>query len=328
MSLIRILGGGWYGCHLAAALSSSHIVELHERAGDLFSGASGANPARLHLGFHYPRSQATRQACREHFAQFMGEYGDLTRAVPVNLYCIAQQESLIDFGTYRRVLEGLEFVEVYHPSEFGLRHIEGALLTGERHLVIEQVREYFRSKLSGQYFTNVHDDALEAPRFDWTIDCTFCANGAINVDRYEPCVTVLLEGPSDRAVTVMDGPFPSIYPWNPARHLSSLTSARWTPLARCASRAEADEILRTVPSSTVEEHVDRMREQMGHYWPESLDLYTVADVRLAIRALPKSAADARLVDVSRAGERLLRIRAGKIDAVIAAEKMVREIIEK
>jgi glycerol-3-phosphate dehydrogenase len=62
---IRVLGGGWYGCHIALALiGDGHEVEIHETRERIFEGASGSIPARLHLGFHYPRSRMTRAACQ------------------------------------------------------------------------------------------------------------------------------------------------------------------------------------------------------------------------------------------------------------------------
>ena len=82
---IRVLGAGFYGCHIALALMrDGHHVAVHEIAGRIFAGASGAIPARLHVGCHYPRSRMTRAACQEHNAAFMSEYGFLTRNVPVN----------------------------------------------------------------------------------------------------------------------------------------------------------------------------------------------------------------------------------------------------
>jgi hypothetical protein len=42
--------------------------------------------------------------------------------------------------------------------------------------------------------------------------------------------------------------------------------------------------------------------------------------------MPLSGADMRLVDVVRLGERLIRVRAGKIDAVLHAEKLIREML--
>lgn len=326
---VRIIGGGWYGCHIASKLAGSvEEVELHESADRLFSGASGGNPARLHKGFHYPRSRLTRAACLDHADAFERAYGALTRAVPINLYCVAAEDSLMDFGTYRQVLAGeVEFVTVFRPEEFGLRNVEGALLTGERHIVIDEAREHFREKLGGRVRFGSRPERIDDPEWDWTIDCTFCANDAEAIDRYEPCLVVLLEGPTDKAVTIMDGPFPSIYPWNEAQGLSSLTSAKFTPLSKtCRSWGEARQMIRDVTEAELVDRSMGMLNQIAAFWPAALDLYKIADLRTSIRAMPRSGADARLVDVIRVGERALRVRAGKIDAVFRAEALIREAI--
>lgn len=325
---IRVLGGGWYGSHIALALQAAgHDVHLHEIARHLFAGASGANPARCHMGQHYPRSRLTRAACQDHHAEFMAVYGHLTRGVPVNLYCIAENDSLMDFGTYCQVLHGeIEFIRV-DPQEFGLAHVEGAILTGERHIVIDEARAYFESALREVALFNAPPGVVDSPEYDLTIDCTFCANDAESIDRYEPCITVLLEGPVDRCVTIMDGPFPSLYVWNEERELSSLTSAKLTPLSKtCRTWAEARRVLEECDGAHAEMRMREMFDQMAFYWPDVKKRYRLHDYRLAIRAMPRSGADARLVDVVRVGERALRVRAGKIDAIFAAERMIKEAI--
>lgn len=325
---IRILGGGWYGCHIALALKEDgHAVELHEVGEQLFGGASGANPARLHLGFHYPRSRLTRAACQEHYPEFMRGYGDFTRTIPVNIYAIAAKDSLVDFGTYRQVLKGeVDFIELEKPEELGLRNVEGAVLTGERHIVIGRVRRYFEEKLAAVVRFRTPPGDVPAEEFDWTIDCTFCARDAEAIDRYEPCVTGLLAGPVARAVTIMDGPFPSIYPWDPDEGLSSITSASLTPLDRCQTHAQAVEVLREATAGDLFAQVEAMRLQMAFYWPESFEMYRIAGYRTGVRAMPRSGASARLVDLVKTGPRALRIRAGKIDAVMHAERLVREAL--
>lgn len=326
---IRIIGCGWYGAHLGLALiSAGHEVELHEIASRMFAGASGANPARLHLGFHYPRSHLTRAACQDHHAEFMRAYGDLTRHVPINLYCIAAHDSLVDFGTYLHVLRGeVEFITVEKPEEFGLQNVEGAIQTGERHIVIDEARRYFEKKLDGHIVYNQASGEIDDPRWDYTVDCSFCANDAEAIDRYEPCVTALLEGPVDRAVTIMDGAFGSIFVWNEALGLSSLTSASLTPLSKtCRTYAEAKMMIDKAGPAETTGRAKAMLEQMGYFWPAALDLYRIVDEKLSIRAMPRSGADARLVDVVRVGKRALRVRAGKIDAIFAAERIVKEMI--
>jgi hypothetical protein len=126
----------------------------------------------------------------------------------------------------------------------------------------------------------------------------------------------------------MDGPFPSLYPWDEEKGLCSLTSALLTPLSKeCSSRAKAEVVLEEYAiSCNVEGRCARMIEQMAHYYPAVADDYRLEGYKLAIRAMPLSGADARLVDVVRTGEHELRVRAGKLDAVFYAEDVVREMM--
>ena len=325
---IRVLGGGWYGCHLALALiEAGHDVRLYEEAATLFSGASGNMPGRLHLGFHYPRSLATRDACRAHYARFMARYGHLTRGVPTNIYAIARDHSLVDFGNYVQSLKGdVDFVKIESPGEFGLANVEGALLTGERHTLIGAAREWF-TKLLGDAV--IHDpsqrdsDHLE---YDLTVDCTFCARDGQGVDRYEPCVTGILSGPTNVAVTIMDGPFPSLYPWDEVNGLNSITSAKFTPLTKeCTTYGEARAILDETSDRTLRERCMEMVEQIRHYYPRVRD-YNFVGCKKAIRAMPLSGSDTRLVDVVRSDPKTIRIRASKLDAIFYAEDVVKEAI--
>jgi len=248
---------------------------------------------------------------------------------------VAADDSLVDFGTYCQVLRGeIEFITVHDPRELGLRNVEGAILTGERHILIREARDFFERELannirleSGLRSIQNFKLGVKKTAFDWHIDCTFCAQDAENIDRYEPCVTVLLEGPTDKAVTIMDGPFPSLYPWDEEQNMNSLTSAKLTPLSKqCKSYEEAKAVLDTATRDEITARATAMIDQASTYWPPVRDLYNFVDYRLGIRAMPKSAADARLVDIIRTGERSLRVRGGKIDAVIHAERQICQML--
>lgn len=325
---IRVLGAGWYGCHIAAALAGEHEVEVHESRDDIFRGASGSIPARLHQGFHYPRSRLTRAACLDHSEAFMARYGDLTSGVPVNIYAIAEHHSQVDFAQYLQTLRGeVEFVTIPRPDEYGLHGVEGAVLTGERHIVTSRAREHFKQVLGDRIrYGQPPLQKLDDPAWDWTIDCTFCANEAAGVDRYEPCLVVLLRGPVDKAVTIMDGPFPSLYPWDEEHGLCSLSSALWTPFSKTIrSWIEAQTVLMNAKQRDIRQRGESMIDQMAAFYPAVRD-FEVAEWLLSVRAMPLSGADTRLVDVVRLDERVLRVRAGKIDAVLAAEKLVRSFL--
>ena len=326
---IRVLGSGWYGCHIAVHLiNKGYDVVVHELADKIFAGASGANPARLHLGFHYPRSKLTRAACQDHYLTFMKHYGDLTSVVPINIYAIAQDHSLVDFGTYKQVLQGeVDFIDIHNPGDYGLRNVEGALLTGERHVVIKRAREYFTEALKDHivFFKRAGD--VDDIKWDLTIDCTFCSFDGTNIDRYEPCIMGIMRGDCRQAVTIMDGPFTSIYPWDESRGFVSITSAKLTPLSKeCKTYEEAQDILDNMMPSEAVAKIREMRYDIAEYWPDAKD-FLIDNYMFSIRAMPLSGADARLVDIVE-GERSLRVRAGKIDAIFHAAEEVERLIEQ
>lgn len=322
---IQILGGGWYGCHMAVALlERGYEIELHEIADTLFAGASGGNPARLHLGFHYPRSRLTRAMCQETHREFMARYQELTRTIPCNVYAVAANRSLVDLGNYVQTLRGeVDFIELEVPEELGLRNIEGAVLTGERHMIIDAARQYFMDRIGHCVQFGSRGPGKTS---DWTIDCTFCARDGAGVERYEVCVTGLLRGPTDRAVTIMDGPFPSIYPWDEEKGLLTITSALHTPLHRVPTYDEALRLSQQVTGEQIYAAIGRMRLQMAEFWPDSYSLFEAVEGLVRIRAMPLSASDARLVDVIKIADRTLRIRAGKIDAIMRAQRLVEEFL--
>lgn len=257
----------------------------------------------------------------------MAEYGHLTHGVPINIYAIAADHSMVDFAQYRQTLLGeVEFVTIARPEEYGLRNVEGALLTGERHILTNRAKAHFERVLGGHILFGQTPGLIDDPNYDLTIDCTFCANEASGVDRYEPCLVLLMEGPTDRAVTIMDGPFGSLYPWDEDQGLCSLSSALWTPFSKQIRRyEEALRVIDTVTAEEVNERAVGMIDQMAGFYPAIND-YRLVDAKLSIRAMPLSGADTRLVDVARLGSRVLRVRAGKIDAVIHADKLVRSMM--
>ena len=326
---IKVIGAGWFGCHVALSLiEDGHEVELHEMSSDIFTGASGKIPARLHLGApHYPRSMVTQEACKSHQTDFMARYGDLTRAVPINIYAVANDHSMVDFGTYHMVLKNqIEILTMHDPAEFGLQNVEGAVMTGERHIVVERAKKFFGEKLKDVLRLESNDRSEDG--WDYVIDCTFCANDEYMVDRFEPCLVPLLEGESYKAVTIMDGPFPSLYPWNEDKNLLSLSSAKYTPFSKeCKTWKEARDLLDNLSKSDIEKQANDMIDSMAHFYPHVKD-FKVIDHMLSIRAMPLSAADSRLVHVVKMSDKLIRIRSGKIDAVIEAEREIKKMIDE
>lgn len=326
---IKIIGSGWFGCHVALTLlRDGHEVELHEMNDQIFTGASGKIPARLHLGAtHYPRSMLTQEACLSHKEEFMAEYGHVTGSVPINIYAIASDHSMLDFGTYHFIVKDkCEILTVYDPAELGLYNVEGAVMTGERHIIVDKSKAYFEKELKDVLFFNSNDFSEDG--YDWVIDCTFCSQDAYMIDRFEPCLVPLLEGDATKAVTIMDGPFPSLYPWNPEKNLLSLSSAKYSPFSKSIKTwAEARHLLDNLTKEEVEKQATDMVNSMAHFYPRVKD-FKVVDHMLSIRAMPLSAADTRLVHVVKQSDKRIRIRAGKIDAVVEAGREVKRLMNE
>lgn len=329
---IRIIGGGWYGCHIAATLKEEgHEVTLFEKAGRLFAGASGNNQSRLHLGFHYPRDWNTRVEALSDSVKFMRAYGNMTRAVGCNVYSVAEEVSLIDYVTYRQIMEqsGNQFVEI-RPDDFGMANTSGAMLTGERLILEDDAADFFENALCENVVLNQEiTDLSEDDGFDWTVDCTFGAFGTHDVEWFEPCVMVLYEGDDDFALTVMDGPMgASIYPWY-LPDTVSLTCVEHTPIHRSKTMEEAlskiDHFRRSEVRKDGVRH--RMEERVSRYYPAFTREYVHQGFALSVRVKPKSGSDRRAFVISRPNQHVIRVFPGKITGILGAARHVKTMIE-
>jgi hypothetical protein len=114
-----IIGGGWYGCHIATSLRALGFqVKLFEQHKRLLHEASGNNQFRLHMGFHYARHSDTRIQSRDGFLRFIERYPGLSQSVPCNIYAVPTHDSLNDYGTYRTIMasSGVHFTEGAPPG--------------------------------------------------------------------------------------------------------------------------------------------------------------------------------------------------------------------
>lgn len=345
MRRIAIIGGGWYGCHVALTLKQSgHDVQLFEARSRLFDGASGNNQNRLHLGFHYARDWVTRQDCRRGFGEFVARYGELTREVEHNVYAVAANgRSHLDFGTYRDIMRasGLSFQELPADS-FGLQNCEGAIRVAERVIRFDDARHFFYAQFAEDELRlneTVADPLALLADFDAVIDAT---HGAFGTDpgSFEVCLTLALAAARpdllepDRLVgslglTIMDGPFLSIYPDGSGG--ATLTHVELTRLAAgFPTRAAAAQWLASLDAENahrIAEARAAMLRDAEYFVADFARRWRVVGQRTAIRFKHRSASDAR-----RFGARVwpcgavLSITPGKIGDVVRAGEVCRDFV--
>ena len=100
----KIIGGGYFGLYLAYYLGSKqHKIDLFEKNSELMARASYNNQARIHNGYHYPRSVLTALRSRESFPRFVKDFPQ----------CVCN-----DFEKYYMVGKHLSKVTAYQFEKF------------------------------------------------------------------------------------------------------------------------------------------------------------------------------------------------------------------
>lgn len=326
---IAIIGAGWFGCHLGMALRREFDVTIFEKESDVFQGASGANQNRLHQGFHYPRSAATRDYAQLGYQQFLDAYGFLCESIEHNLYAIAKHVSLMDFRTYLAVMDSqnLEY-KVVRASDYGLTNVEGCICCPEMLIRNDKAAEWFFEQLGGVLVLNhefMYDDMGD---FDVTINCSsqcFAPHPEWNLV-YEPCVMLdyaLIGEWADsgpRAVTIMDGPLCTIYPkWD---GLYTVYSVEHSSLGQCES---VDEVNRLFDEHPIQQ--GRFETLVDRYMPWFRYIFAYAGERRSVRVTFGDAARSRVPHVKQTGG-IIQVLPCKIDNIFEAEREVRRLLHR
>lgn len=103
---IAVIGGGLFGCTAAVYLArAGHDVHLFEAKSNLMCGATASTFARLHRGYHYPRSPETGRESRRAEASFREEYGEAVIDGGRQGYLVAHSRSHVTPEQFRRFLD-------------------------------------------------------------------------------------------------------------------------------------------------------------------------------------------------------------------------------
>ncbi len=334
---IGIVGGGWYGCHLGLVLKRRGFdVEVHEAEADVLQLASVNNQARLHIGYHYPRCAVTRMQTVACFPRFMEAYPTFSKPIENNIYTVSHENSFLDFRTYCQIMaaSGLDFTEV-DPAAFGLKGVDGAIATQERVLDFDEARRFFRKNLGDSLFLNSRISSLvdtgdgvrlNGQKYDIAINCTWCALRTGQVKQnlfFEPTILLYYEAtePFYGALTVMDGPCFSVYPYDDKRY--TLSHVACTARGHFASYAEAQAENDRLTAADIDAIRAAMTEEVLKEFPSFADRFRYLSPQLCVKTKYENRRASRDTSVKRHGN-VLTVFSGKIDTVFIAEDMVLE----
>lgn len=255
-----IIGAGLYGLYSAhfCGTRGEHVlvVECDEKA---FGRATYINQARVHQGYHYPRSISTAMKSAGYFERFNKDYDFCINREFEQIYATSSQYSWSDGEQFKKFCKAAGIMcEELHPSRFFKNEMcDGAFLTREYTYDAQILCQYFLNELSElknveiKYNTKIKGiekdtdcyviETEEGEKYQtgFLLNATYAGTNQILQMlgyeafkiKYELCEIILCdvnEKLKPYGFTVMDGPFFSIMPFGKTG-LHSLTSVTFTP---------------------------------------------------------------------------------------------------
>lgn len=239
-----ILGAGIYGLYAAKLLSKKKmaiaVIEPDEMP---FQRASYINQARVHNGYHYPRSFSTAIKSAGYFDRFNKEFHFAINRSFKQIYAIADNFSLASSEQFKLFCNNANIpcIEISAKKYFNDGAIEDAFETKEYAFDAPKIRDWLIEKINGEnnvdlYFNyklksvekkngtfhlSYNDDVFVAP---FVLNSTYASvNQVIDKFNYrkfdikyeiaEITVCDVTDNLRHVGLTIMDGPFFSVMPF-------------------------------------------------------------------------------------------------------------------
>ena len=243
-----------------------HEVVLSEKEDDFMQRASYVNQARVHNGYHYPRSILTALRSRVSLPRFYEEFNACVDDTFDQYYMISHLQSKISASQFEKFCYRIGAVcEPAPPKITDLvdpNYVEAVFNTKEFTFDSEKLKQIMLERIEDagvQYYldhkvlsvatvndkltvkmSSVKDETeLEPIEVDEVFNCTYSMINQFITDssleiiplKHELAEMALVNVPDELknvGITVMDGPFFSVMPF-PSRGLHSFSHVRYTP---------------------------------------------------------------------------------------------------
>lgn len=316
-----VIGGGFYGAAIAIYLvkmAGLRNVVLIEQSEELLQHASRNNQARVHNGYHYPRSFTTAYRSRINLPNFMKDWADTISTDFEKVYAIARRNSKVSSAQFLRFCDSIG--AVVRPTSDGIRslfnpHLIENVFTVEEYafntrlVAIKARRELEHLGVKLLFNTTAISVAKSADlslsvtsktgnstaqlNCDFVFNCTYSGLNQLQGEfpgiqtllKHEITEMALIQMPPalcDIGVTVMDGAFFSTMPF-PSRKLHTLSHVRYTPHLAWTDAAGINpyEKLANYPRIS---RADRMIRDSSRYIP-SLNLAEYVDSLYEVKTI-------------------------------------------
>lgn len=345
-----VIGGGFYGCCLALFLRSvSDRVMLVEAGGRLLDRASRVNQARVHTGFHYPRSMLTAVKSLVLHKRFASDFPDAIVDDFQMLYAIARRRSKVSAKRFHRMFADMGSpIAAADPGQAALFDpdlIEGVFACREYAFDHSVLRRHMENRfdalgLDVRLETTVRaiEDGPETAVVQLSTGQEIRARQVFNVTyaqvnavlrsaglpeadiKHEVAEIALIRPPAPLeriGVTIMDGPFLSCMPY-PAEQLHSLTHVRYTPHISWTDRSTERSPYELFSAARIETRHRHMLHDGRRYLPclaEAEWVRSIYDVKTVL--VKNEQDDGRPILFRRQpeGSRVISVLGGKIDNI-------------
>lgn len=325
-----IIGGGFYGLSIALflrdELDMSDILVI-EKESAMMTRASYVNQARVHNGYHYPRSVLTGSRSAVNFPRFVVEYKEAIVDNFDKYYGISRILSKVNAGQFKSFAEKIgseindaspEISQLFNP-----RLVEKVFKVKEYAFDAHILRDVLLRKIKEKSEITIHAEEEvskiqehEGGRIlvvaskgsyvsDKVINCTYSQINtlhrqsglplvALKHELTEMCLVKLPKELQKFSITMMDGPFFSIMPF-PSRSLHTLSHVRYTPHASWSDDAntqkERQDTHRYFAGISLASNYKKMYADVVRYIPALKSMEYVESISEVKTVLRKSEGD-------------------------------------
>ena len=259
-----IVGAGMYGLYAALfCAKQNEKIKVLEYDDAPFKRASYINQARVHMGYHYPRSYSTAIKSAKYFQRFCDDYGFCVNGKFDQIYATSTSFSWTNAEQFQRFCNNANIpCEKVSPDKYFNKDLcDGAFLTQEytfdavllKNFFLNELRKYpnvdieFNVRIKkivkfNNYFEIFFLNGTKI-QTNFLLNATYASTNQIirkieTIEKlplfrikYELCEIILCKAINklkNIGITVMDGPFFSIMPFGQTGY-HSLTSVTYTP---------------------------------------------------------------------------------------------------
>ncbi len=351
-----IIGGGMFGIYAAYLLSSNGAkVAILEKERGIFERASRVNQARVHRGYHYPRSLETAQKTANYYHRFCDDFRFAIVRPFKQYYAISKEHSKTSADRYVQFCRKLKIPlkEVNTALFFQKNKVDVTFETEEACFNYLKLKEHFLKQFAENKRVHIYyqsfpvSQKISNSRYILTLNTestSLAASLVINATysninnvnamfgfqsydvKHELCELKLCKmrnGFSRIGLTVMDGLFFSLMPFGKGS-IFSLSSVSFTPID--TSYTNPQDIKRDVKKRLKDTNTEALAKS---YLKDDIDFEyqgSIFEIKPILISSEEDDSRPTLITIHSQDPLFVSVLAGKISTIYDLEEKLRQLI--